>query len=76
MKKEDEYTVLILEAVSDVVNDLNDDLQDGENLTHFFHALMNLAPSLLYNEITGDKVNVLQSNHIANQLVHQYKTNK
>ena len=48
------------------------ELQEGDNLTHFFHALANIMPTHLFNKITGDDKNNLEFNHIANQLVFQY----
>ena len=48
------------------------ELQDSDNLTHFFHALANIMPNHLFNKITGDDKNNLEFNHIANQLVFQY----
>lgn len=49
-----------------------EELQEGDNLTHFFHALANIMPTHLFNKITGDDKNNLEFNHIANQLVFQY----
>lgn len=49
-----------------------EELQEGDNLTHFFHALANVMPTHLFNKITGDDKNNLEFNHIANQLVFQY----
>jgi hypothetical protein len=52
------------------------ELQEGDNLTHFFHALANIMPTHLFNKITGDDKNNLEFNHIANQLVFQYSKKK
>lgn len=52
------------------------ELQEGDNLTHFFHALANIMPTHLFNKITGDDKNDLEFNHIANQLVFQYSKKK
>jgi len=49
-----------------------EELIEGENLTHFIHALSNLAPSLVYTNITGDKKSSLSFNYLANQLFFQY----
>ena len=49
-----------------------DELLEGDNLAHFFHALANLMPTFFFNELTGDSKNNLEFNHIANQLVFQY----
>jgi hypothetical protein len=48
------------------------ELQEGDNLTHYIHALANLSPSVVYEQITGEKVNGLEFNHIANRLCFQY----
>jgi len=48
------------------------ELQQGDNLTHFFHALANIMPTRIFNKITGDEKNNLEFNHIANQLIFQY----
>ena len=53
-----------------------EELQEGDNLTHFFHALANVMPTHLFNKITGDDKNNLEFNHIANQLVFQYSNKK
>jgi hypothetical protein len=53
-----------------------EELQEGDNLTHFFHALANVMPTHLFNKITGDGINHLEFNHIANQLVFQYSNKK
>jgi len=72
-KTQDRYTMMILEALSDTINDLGEELQEDNNLTEFFHALSNLAPTMIYCEITGNPTNVLQFNHLANQLIYQNK---
>lgn len=42
------------------------------NATDFFHALANLVP----NQFTGEKLNGIQFNHLANQLVFQNSNSK
>ncbi|MCY1720184.1 hypothetical protein OU798_07510 [Prolixibacteraceae bacterium Z1-6] len=49
-----------------------EELMEGDNLTHFFHALANVAPTHLFNQLTGDDKNQLEFNHVANQLCFQY----
>lgn len=49
-----------------------EDLQEGDNTTHFFHALANMVPTLFFNRLTGEDKNTLEFNHLANQLVFQY----
>lgn len=49
-----------------------EELMEGDNLTHFMHALTNVAPTQLFNKLTGDSKNHLEFNHVANQLCFQY----
>lgn len=49
-----------------------DELGDEGNLTHFMHALANIASAHIYNELTGDNKNQLDFNHVANKLCFQY----
>ena len=78
-KKQDEYASKILGKLSELLNDDSSDffidqkeLLDGDNMTHLIHAVSNLAPTYFYSEMTGNKVNMLDFNHIANKLVIQY----
>ena len=77
-KKELEYAILIQSAISDVFEEDSDnyigaeELEEGDNLTHFFHALANIVPTGIYNQITGNEHNQLEFNHIANLLCFQY----
>lgn len=84
-KKEDKYAFIIVGKIrelfdenSDGVTIDNQELKEGENLTHFIHALANLAPAFIFSEMTGDKKGILSFNHLANGLVVQYsiKDNK
>lgn len=76
-KKTYEYSVIITQKLEELFEegDLRidyDELMEGGNLTHFFHALANLVPTNFFNKITADNKNNLEFNHIANQLVFQY----
>lgn len=42
-KKWMEYAMVISEALSEVVKEYDEDLEDEENLTHFVHAMANVA---------------------------------
>ena len=76
-KRRDHYTVLLMEAIGTVLEDIGmEELQEGDNLTDFFHATANLAPAMVYGNITGNNVDVLEFNHIANRLIYQNKVNK
>ena len=48
------------------------ELEEGQNLTDFIHALANLVPATVYTELTNDDKNLLEFNHLANQLCFQY----
>ena len=49
-----------------------EELLKDDNMTHFIHALANVASTHIYNELTGDNLNHLDFNHIANKLCFQY----
>lgn len=66
------YAALISEKVAEMFEENQEDIQTGDNLTHFIHALSNTVPNLFYNKITGEDKNNLEFNHIANHLVFQY----
>ena len=84
MKKETQYAGAITMAIGAMFDEDNEnyidpeELQEGNNLTHFFHALANIAPTYFFNKFTGDDKNQLEFNHTANQLCFQYsnKINK
>ena len=75
---EQQYAIKIISALSKMFEQESDDaidweqLQEGDNLTHFIHALANLVPTHFYNKISGASENSLSFNHIANHLVFQY----
>lgn len=47
-----------------------------DDLTEFIHALATVAPTMIFNNITGSDKNNLEFNHIANQLCFQFMNNK
>ena len=73
-----QYAAQISGAIGEMFNEDSEwqidqeELQEGDNLTHFIHALANIAPAHIYNKITSDDKNHLEFNHIANQLCFQY----
>ncbi len=73
MKNTDHYTVMILEAIQEMIeeNGLIEEFKEGNNLTDFVHSFANLAPSVFYTRATGCEVDSLEFNHIANKLVFQ-----
>lgn len=48
------------------------ELEEGQNLTDFIHALGNLVPATIYTKLTNDDKNLLEFNHLANKLCFQY----
>lgn len=73
-----QWAVKITHLYSELFNEESDHyigvdaLEEGENMTSFFHALATVAPNHLFNKITGEDKNNLEFNHIANQLCFQF----
>lgn len=64
----------ILSAINDVLNDEdNDNYIDlkEEDGTEFFYILGAFIPSVVYNELTGNNLNLLDFNHLMNTLIVQ-----
>ena len=82
MSKKYKKSVLYAEKIGAAIQDMfNEDseffidqneLGEGDNLTHFIHALGNVVPTAIFNNLTGDQKNQLEFNHTANQLLFQY----
>jgi hypothetical protein len=71
-----QYQMRILGAIQGVLEEDDAEflleIRQDNNLTLFMHALANYVPSSFYNEITGNKLNLLEFNHLANQLCFQF----
>ena len=75
-----QYAALITEKLGEIFDEEESnglyinpaELDEGDNLTHFIHALANTVPNHVYNKITGENKNNLEFNHIANMLVFQF----
>lgn len=80
MEKQFEFAVKVLSAIQTCFDEESDnfipkeELMEGNNLTHFIHALANIAPAMAYNQITGEDLNSLDFNHVANKLCFQYSS--
>lgn len=79
MEKQFEYAIKLHAAIVSVFDEENEngidpsELAVDNNLTHFMHALLNLAPAVIYEELTNDKdKTAVEINHLANQLCFQY----
>lgn len=75
--KQQEYTEKILDQLQGLFNDRNEnhiniaELEDNANASDFFHALVNLAPTVVYTKLTQKEIGTLDFNHIANRLCLQ-----
>ncbi len=74
-----QYQVKILGALNQVFQEdseffiSTDELFKGDNATDFFHALANLVPNRIYQELTSNEgLSNLEFNHIANRLCFQF----
>ena len=78
LKKENEFAVKIMSQIAQMFDEdadcdnhiTNEELQ--EYTTEFIHALANIAPSMYYDRLTGDKNDLVGFNHIANRLCFQF----
>jgi hypothetical protein len=79
-RKSTEYAQKILHVLSEINNEDSehymdlDELTEDDNLTHFMHALANVAPAFFYKKLTGNEIDMLEFNHLSNRLVFQYST--
>lgn len=78
VEKHAEYAFLLSKKIFEIFDEESEshisqeELMEGDNISHFFHALANGMPTHIFNKITGEKKNHLEFNHIANHLVFQY----
>jgi len=75
--KQEEYTIKILDQLQQLFEESNEnrieikELEDNSNASDFFHALANLAPTVVYSKLTEKEIGTLDFNHIANRLCFQ-----
>ncbi len=73
-----EYAAKILSQIQEMFDDECEnhidisELQEGDNLKHFFHALASVAPGMIFNKFTNDDKNHLEFNHVANLLCFEF----
>ncbi len=74
-----EYAVKISHQVAEMLQNKDcpnyigiDTLEEEDTVTEFMYELSTLAPAYIYQELTGDNVDALGFNHIANRLVFQF----
>lgn len=77
-KKCIQYAAAINDAIAQAFNEETGidpaELNDGDNLTDFIHAMATVAPNAIFNRLTGENKNNLEFNHVANQLCMQNAT--
>lgn len=78
LTKTQQYASKIVAQLAELFNeecenyiDINE-LGEGNNATDFIHALANIAPNMMAYKLIGEKRNLLEFNHMANQLCFQY----
>lgn len=72
-QKQMQVTAKILEVLIELINeDSTINKMKNEDLTDFIHVIANHVPTMIFNNLTGEDKNLLQVNHIANQLCFQY----
>ena len=80
LEKHYQFAAQITGALGELFDEDSEHYIDSEdlqgNLTDFIHALSNIVPTAIYNELTGENKNILHFNHTANQLIFQYDKNK
>lgn len=78
LNKTDEFTIKILEVINEIFDEDSDHFTEikPSELTDFIHALANVVPTIIYEKITGETVNMLEFNHIANRLCFQNMNKK
>jgi hypothetical protein len=75
--KQQEYTEKILDQLQQLFSEENEnrinitELENNDNASDFFHALANLAPTVVYTKLTQKEIGTLDFNHIANRLCFQ-----
>ena len=79
LEKSARYAAIIMDNLANLFAEESEgfaisaeELEEGENLTHFLNALMNLVPTQVYSNFTGQDIDTLGANHIANRLCVQY----
>jgi len=68
------YTRIFVNKMSEAIREEigQEELHDKEKFAMMFHAMANMAPAYMYVELTGNQVNSLEFNHMANKLIFNY----
>lgn len=76
--KADEYTIKFLDQIQKMFDPESenhislDELEEGENLKHFLHAISNVVPTYMYGKLTSHETSLLDYNHIANKMCFEF----
>lgn len=75
------YATMITSQIGDMFSNEDssnfidlEELNEGDNLKHFFHALSTVAPTHLFNKFMNDNKDHLEFNHVANHLCFEFMT--
>jgi hypothetical protein len=75
MKNTEEILTKLLSVIHEQINDKESeyyiDLKNTD-ITKYIHALANQMPCMVYSTLTNTNCNLLEFNHIANNLCFQY----
>lgn len=79
MEKYREYGQKIAETIQQMLADEQhenhidfEELKQGDNFKHFMHALVNVAPTVLYMSLAKEEIDALRMNHLANEMVFEF----
>lgn len=77
----EDYAVKIMDHLQEMFDensesthkiDLAELADDPKKATAFIHALANIAPTVIYQKLTGEETDMIGFNHTANRLVFQF----
>lgn len=69
-----QYAAQINDKMVELLQDEIDIESKDFDATQFFHALATACPTMLYNKLTNNSVEMLEFNHIANRMCFQFQT--
>jgi hypothetical protein len=73
-KKEIQYTAILHDMIMGAIEsgDISmEELKRGDNAARFTYAL-SCASTLVYRELTGKDIDILQFNYLSNRLIHHF----
>ena len=67
-----QYAAQINDKILELFDEEIDIESEDFDATQFFHAMANAAPTMMYDRLTDNDVEMLEFNHIANRLCFQF----